>query len=666
MKPYFATLPISEIGAALQEKKEKFYRYLSTSGRLDLYKRVYDQYYRAYRSGGKVYFTGEQGEYTNIDVNDFRNILLHLHVMTTDQRPAFEPRATNTDTESQAQTILARGLLDYYLSEKKLDRYIDKSTESAICYGDGYVGLDWNATAGEAYATDESGKVINNGDIEGAWFGPLEVVLDVHRKSSLDHDWRMTRSFKNKYTLAAKYAGGEDQASKELYERIVSMGSVGDDEGKSVFHQEKGQEDCDLVAVYTFYHEKTDALPQGRMTTWLSTEIVLNDGPLPFDKIPLYRMAPSEQDGTPFGYTIAFDLLPLQEALDKLCSIVMTNQATFGVGNVLVPNGANLSFQELADGLNAIGYTPGVGEPKALNLTNTPAEIFKMIDLIRSIMQTLSGVNSVARGEPEASLKSGSALALVQSMAIKFNSGLQRSYAELASDVGTGLIKILQTYARSKRISAIAGKSNRQYMKAWTGKDISNITRVICDLGNPLMRTSAGRLNLADTLLDSGKIETADQYLGVLVSGKLEPLIEGKQAELMNIRAENEMLSEGQEVIAVVTDAHALHIQEHKVVLSSPDARKNPVLVEATLLHIQDHINQLKTGDPDVLMILGQKPLAPPQAPLPPPNLPAEGGEVVDMGQPMTSAGVPEPRLPAMPKNALTGEQFEPSNGGMQ
>ena len=53
-------------------------------------------------------------------------------------------------------------------------------------------------------------------------------------------------------------------------------------------------------------------------------------------------------------------------------------------------------------------------------------------------METLSGVNSVARGNPEASLQSGTALAMVQSQALQFMSGLQQSYIQLIEDVGTG------------------------------------------------------------------------------------------------------------------------------------------------------------------------------------------------------------------------------------
>ena len=53
-------------------------------------------------------------------------------------------------------------------------------------------------------------------------------------------------------------------------------------------------------------------------------------------------------------------------------------------------------------------------EPKEnfKNLTNTPAEVFKFLDSLIQAAETISGVNSVARGNPEASLKSGTAASI--------------------------------------------------------------------------------------------------------------------------------------------------------------------------------------------------------------------------------------------------------------
>ena len=161
-----------------------------------------------------------------------------------------------------------------------------------------------------------------------------------------------------------------------------------------------------------------------------------------------------------------------------LYSTAVTNQSTFGVQNILVPKGHDLSTAQMSGGLNVMEYDPKVGEVKALNLTQTPAEIFNFMQMLEKLAETISGVNSVARGNPEASLKSGAALALVQSQAIQFSMGLQQSYAQLVEDLGTGTISILKTYAQVPRVAAIAGKANRPMMKSFVGADLDQINRL--------------------------------------------------------------------------------------------------------------------------------------------------------------------------------------------
>src|SRR6187401_1190404 len=92
---YWASVPTNEIADAILDKVDKYYDYLGYSGRMDLYRRSYSYYYRPRLTGGQLNQTGQQGELTTISVNHFRNLLLHLETMTTQQRIAFEPRATN-------------------------------------------------------------------------------------------------------------------------------------------------------------------------------------------------------------------------------------------------------------------------------------------------------------------------------------------------------------------------------------------------------------------------------------------------------------------------------------------------------------------------------------------------------------------------------------------
>jgi len=578
---YFAALPTKEIAGELYNLKNKYYEHLEKIGHFTLLKAAHQTYYKASFIGGRLRRTGENMEYVEMSVNHYRNLLQHVLSMVTSQRPAFEPKASNTDYKSMAQTQLAAGLLEYYMRTKKMERYIKIATEQSLNYGEGWVYCGWNPTLGEQYGVTDNGAPIYEGDIEFQNFTPLYVIRDVTQDGGR-RNWIMLRKFTNKFDLAAKYP--------ELRERIIGVNPETYQDLRFSFREFKETRKFD-IPVYTFFHKKTDALPNGRIVEYVDSDIILTDGPLPYREVPVYAIFPGEKEGSVFGYTNAWDLMPMQQAMDKLHSTVVTNQATFGVQNVMAPKGNDLNVTQLTGGLNYIEYDAKSGPPSALQLTSTPVEIFNYIQMLESNMETIIGVNSVARGNPEQSLKSGSALALVQSMAIQFSQSLQQSYALLLEDLGTGVINLLRDYATVPRIALIAGKSNRSQMKQFKGDDLEYIQRVVVDMGNPLTRTTGGRVEIATQLIQGGFIKNAEQYLQVLTTGRLEPMYEAEVKLLDLIRSENERLQDGIPCPVLRTDTHEMHKQEHLTLLDSPEAREDANLVKAALDHITQHEN---------------------------------------------------------------------------
>jgi hypothetical protein len=640
---YFAAKPALQAAATIISKAESWSNNLESNGYLNKLEDAWRAYHGAYFTdigdGHRITFSGAQGELANLPVNHLRNIAQNVLVMTTATRPVMEARATNTDYKSLTQTVLANGLLDYYMREKRLEKILKRAVEYAIVMGSGFVKLEWNATSGEMYDfNEETNSPIYEGDVVFSNLSPFDVIVDSTKETD-DHDWVVTRTWKNRYDLAAKYPEHED--------KILSLSTKSD--YKYYRFTTMSNDDTDDVAVWEFYHRRTESMPDGRYMLLLSSDVVLSDGPLPYRSLPVYRISPGDILGTPYGYTNVFDLLPIQEALNSLYSSILSNQNAFGIQNLLVPRGADVAISQLAGGLNVIECNTQNGKPEALNLLSTSPEVFKFAEMLKGEMEVISGVNSVARGQPEASLKSGAALALVQSMAIQFMSGLAASYVNLIEDVGTALIYMLRDFAAVPRVAAIVGKSNRAYMKEFKGDDLSSVNRVIVDVGNPLARTTAGRVDMAQQLLQMGAIKDANQYFMVLNTGKLEVMHEGVQAQLLLIKGENEKMMGGQAVPVIDIDDHRNHIIEHNALLADPDLRQDPVLVQLVLAHVQQHIEALRMVDPDLLRLVGQEPLAPPG-----PQMPA-GGPGAPMGQGGPSnPGAPSPQ-PVQPGPAPAG-----------
>ncbi len=676
---YFATLPTDEIGSRIMEEVDKYYTYLISTHRLDLWRKTYHQFYKGYYNKAEVLRTGASGEKRFLSVNHFRNILKHLHVMITQQRPVFEARAINSDYESAAQVILAQGLLEYYLRQHRLEKNINEAVDRALLYGEGWIGWEWNPKIGanvtkkdpteeelktwrDKHGLDEDfgeipkeisddmprSKIIKSGDFDFFTISPIDLIRDVTKKNLEDHQWFIVRRITNKFELADKYP----DFRKKIID--VSPKDRGYREHWGV-EEETWRYETDEIPLYTFLHERTVAMPNGRLVEMVDKDVIMFDGDLPYSDLPLVSIVPDVQKETPFGYTIAFDMLPVQQSLDTLYSSILTNQAAFGVQNIVIEKGSGIDVTSIAGGMNLIEVHQGK-IPQPLNLTKTPQEIFTYIDMLESYMESLAGINQITRGQPQFKM-SGSGMALLQSMAIQFNSGLQNSYIAMLEDMGTRIINTLKEYASVPRMVKITGKSNRPFMKEFTGKDLDKIDKTIIDVGNPVARTVAGRSEIAFTLLQAGMIKEPSQYIQVLNTGRLEPVIESQTAELMNIRSENEKLADGEPVIAVLTDDHRLHISEHKTVMSSPETRQNTQLIQVTLDHIQQHVTLLSSPDPNVqkvLLITGQESLyVPPETKEAPGKVPTEEKEVE------------QPKQPSMPENALTGREFDVQTGGL-
>lgn len=654
---YFAAKDAKETADILLEKATDWRNTLTTNGYLEKLKTCWASYHGAYftdmGSGHTITFGGEQGELAQLPVNHIRNLAQHMYVMTTSSRPSMEARAANTDYKSTAQVTLANGLLDYYMREKRLERYINKAVELSIVLGAGYVKVEWDATTGKVIEEDEeNGEKIYEGDIKFTNVSPFDVVFDVNREDN-NHDWVLVRTYKNKFDLAAKYP--------EFGDKIRELETKDAKERYSL--QIFRKVDSDQVEVWTMYHRKSEAMPEGRELVFLTDEIILHDQSLPYRRIPIFRMVPNEILGTAFGYSNLFDLLPLQEGINHLYSSIMSNNIAFSTQNLFVKSGSNIDITNLGGGLNII---QGTEKPEPLNLLGTSQETFNFLSILEGKMEQLSGVNSVTRGSPDpaANLRSGTSLALVQSMAIQFQSGLQNQYVQLVEDLGVAILEILQDYATAPRVASIVGVNNKQYLVEFKGSDIADINRVIVDVGNPLARTTAGRVQMAEQLMQMKPEEfSIQQYAQVINTGRIDGMLESPIDQSNLIQMENERLTAGTPVKALIIDDHKEHILRHRTILNDIDIRMDDERAKATYDHILEHIAFARSADPAVLTMTNQQPLAPAPAPAPAPeagvnNPPqnSEGqstiGQVMEplpQGQEEGMPGIPKPATPPAP-----------------
>jgi hypothetical protein len=645
---YFATLDTEDVLPELNRRISRYDEWLSSSGLMTRWARVLKVYNGLKPDDTDMNLNtvrlrshGKQGELAYLHANHFRNLCQHVLVLVTGQRPALQVRASNSDFKSQVQAQLGNSVLDYYLREKRIEANLKQAVEHCILWGESHVSVLWNPGAGEPYVTDpDTQRVVREGDIEVRNILPNDLIRDSNARRLEDCPWRIVRRVENKHELMAKFPDKASAIGASVTESVSSrIGQWNDHDA-----------DSDLISSYWFFHEKTDLVPEGRMIYFVNGGVLV-DGSLPYDGIPIYSMIPSEIPNLPTGYTPSFDALPLQESINIIGSSIISNQRAFGVQNIWTKPGG-VSVTEIAGSLNLIETNE---KPEALQLCATPPELFNFRQTLIQEMENIMGINSVVRGNPEANLKSGAALALVASQAVQFMSGLQGSYNSAMEGVGGSILRLLQTYAKTTRVATIVGVKGRAYQKQFSGADLAAARSVVVEQVAAVSKTAAGQIEIANQLLQANMIKRPEEYLSVVTTGKLDPLVEDDSAKLLLVRAENEAMLDGRPHMAHVGEIHADHIQGHLNLLASPEAKEDGALVTRVLAAVSEHLTLWRTADPAILMITGQQP------PPPPPGVPGgpDQGQGPEQGQQgevspevMNQAQPSQPNMPSLPEGA--------------
>ncbi len=673
-KTYFAKASTQDIGTEIQAKVDDYYKFLSSSSLVDLWRKSYYAYFGlhpdAYNHGvgmfaiGGLTSKGAQGELCGVKINHFRNLVTHQLSALTANKPALSCRAINSDSQSIAAADLGDGVLDFYLREKEMTKHFRAAAEIALVMGEGWLRFDWDATSGSQYAVDDIGQPVMNGDLSVKVYNPFDVIRDTTAASADKLTWHICHELKSRHELSAKYP--------ELADKILatSIDTAGQrrfiDPTKVIQNAGVGQMNTDLIDVYEFLHPPSQAIPEGRYTITLEGGLVLFDGPYPFTKPCLHKVSGADIIGAPFGWTLSFDLVGIQELVDKLYSTVASNQMASGIQNYWQPPGNELTVTQISGGLNLL---ESVVKPEVLQLLSTPPEIFNFIGKLESVMETLSGISAVNRGQAPENLKSGAALAFVASQAVTFASQLQQSYNELLERSGDSIVSLLHDYGTTPRLAFIVGKFKRPIMREFIGKDLEGVDRVVCETTNSVSKTTAGKIQIAQDLLQAGLIRNAREYLTVVETGQLDPLLEGEMSEIINVHAENEDLQQGKYPQALICDDHKLHVLEHRALLGNPDSRRDYRIVgnagldgmtprSGVLGHIQDHIdlsNSPAYAPFGALLGVPPLPMAQPMG-APPPNAgpPNMAAQQAPMGGPPEIA---PPNMPNLPANAGPQDQ---------
>lgn len=710
---YFAAKKRSEIGSALVGKLQSLKR--SQTGGVDNtaeYANAIRHYYGKDSGFGLswgVVRAGSSGELAQFRINRARAYAKALLSIVTQAKVMWRPRAKNGDAGVAAAVTLTADIMADLWKSKGLSRVYLRWVEQAIVLSQAFVFDEWDRGLGPPLMAS-GGQLITQGDIATHNVLPWDCFVDPTCTSYEETNWRYVRLWKSKWDLAKVWTRGgsrlaDGRTGDEAEEAILSAS-----ERESVLEFDAGrrQEDGDLVPVWYFFHDKSPALPAGRETIFLSGDVVLRDGPLSYDGVPVHRLVADEMFGTPHGWTSFWDTLGAQEISDAIQTTMATTATTLGSPTLALEQGSDIKPEDVVAGFQVIRYPRQSKAPEFLKPAPVSADLMKYDESLSADQRQLMGLNDVALGQPQGKELNAQAFAVLASMAVQQASPFQTAATEALSRLGTSMLRTYKKRVSRERELKVTGKSSKSLyaVQKFSGKSLEAIDGVDIDIGNPLEQTAQGRATILQNLLEiPNAVPSADAMFEVLETGRYEPAIRSQRDELLLLKAEYEQLQEGKNPPVHFLQNHPLHFRENYSPLSNPEALEDPSIIEAVNAHLDghylEHYGVPRLGDPlryqRECFLMGRTPdpsLMPPpmgfwQGPPPPPGMgppmggpgaPPPGGPGAPPSGPPGPSGPPKPgALPPppeaapsgvqappvqMPTNPLTGQQFELATGG--
>jgi hypothetical protein len=668
---YFATItdPVQYVAECLQKISE-WREYCSSRGLVDLWSRKLSNYYGMSEdsySSQRVLSGGSEGELSNIKVNDLHSLVQNQLVVVTAMRPAGVAKAINSDVRSLRNSRIGTAIAEYYLSQAGFEQQFVTACEIGLLIDEAFVDLFWDKDAGDAVRTavdPQTGQSLNNqqpimsGDLKMRIHTPYNVARDPAIQVS-NQKWHIISLLFNRFDLAATHSKFSD----------VILGAAQDNVPQLKLQERQGD---DNVYAHLVVHDRTPSVPNGRYSLIVGDALVA-DMPLPYPEYPVDRLSPEEVIDGPTGYCPSNDVMAMEEITDALHSIATTNNLTFGGQSIVGPPLTGIVVSEIAKSLRYFEIAPElVDKIKPLQLTKTAPETYNYIGMLSSKKQAALGSVTGTLQQQATQGASGAAMALIQAQAVQFNSGTQRSYFRLLSRVMTKAIGVLRVYADTPRVARIVGKSKSQGLKEfkYTGSDLNSISSIVYEMVNPVSQTIGGRMQLAEQLIQNSMITNPRQYLTVVETGSLDALTTPDEDMDLLILEENEALTDGTPVQAIIIENHANHIKGHMSTISTNEAKSDQQLISNVMGHIQQHLDlwqQASQSNPSILLATGQQPLpAPPPPPGipggpppggPPPGPPGPGHPPGPPGPPHGPPPPTGPQLPPGPNGALEAQQ---------
>lgn len=668
---YWAAKPAEELVGELREKECLYFDAATRRGLKTMWAIAWAQYYGTDPANPSdlatqtTARTGPEQEFTRFRINEVRSFIKQQNVIALGERPAFQCLVLNSDHDAVSSVEIADSIVEY-LYKKGLGEEKERETlEMEGVFGGAYAHLRWDFAGGDDVQTmqpvtgpdgmplmqaDGTPAMMPHSQKSGAPYVDVMAPWEVPRGlTAREMGWCLVRERASKSEIIATYPDKADQ--------IDGAQTLDDYTVERLFGYDydfKDEDDDGIVK--HFYHPKCKAMPNGRYVgIW--GDVILWDEAIPVPEgTPVIEMCSGKFIGSSFGYADSWDLISIQEMIDQMVSDTASNLSTFGRNTIVYDKGAEMDFSLIAMGLRALAKTPGSDPPQVINYAQMPESVKWFVEYLHSRHESISGLNSVARGNPSDNIKSGQMAALFHSIAIEFQSARQAALDTFREKMANMMLDMVRSYADTPFLIEVAGIEERPYLREFTKQNVSGVRKVRVETANPMLRSQAGRFEMFQAVFNENvQPEDRDAVVRGLTTGDWSGVTDKNRSRDLRVLWENEQLANGNPNVVLVAagDNPFKHVPEHWALFEKLSAQENsdPNLVKMVLEHIMEHLSQWQMVDPRLATLLN--------IPLPPPM---PGTPTAMLGMFIGSGGAPAggPPQPAAGGGGAANDQGAP------
>jgi hypothetical protein len=690
---------------------------MRSTGRLEAMMKMMSNYYRqgvnATSDSTRLQDAGTQGEVIDLHVDAIRPVLDNTLAIIAGTRPAIKPVSTNGDADSAAQARLAAGLIEFYDRKADGKRLEIEAARAGLICSSWWLVQHWKTDAGEEVAYDnEAEKVVYEGDVQVFAVPPWRMAAE---PTATNEDERRWCIFKRKLSRWDLIAQARDPMVAEKLRNGAGLSEVSQSyvaaklaqSTRSMFSSMDSilGEDINLedeVWAWELRHLKSHALPSGRLLRFVEPDIILFDTltmgkpddqgmvpgvEYPYEELHAYEYAPSRIVGTAHGDTAMFGMMALQEFIDICTTSIATTANINGMQHLWSPGGGAPQVYQLSTGPTVI-ETPT--KPEVIDFAALKPEMIQAADWAQGLLNKMAALNDTVLGNPQKGM-AASAQALQRAQAVSFHQISQDEWLRLIERNANGKLRQLKRFARSERVTEIAGAGGAWEVKKWQASDIAGVPRFQVEPINAMSATFEGRLAIAEQMGVTG-----DALFDFMTTGSLKKVTETRTNQLELVERNKALLlrgvglapldqqasamagapvyaqTEGEVVSILKSDPHHLAIPAYLSVVNSPESRADANLIRAALGCVMESLRLWATLTPDECQAFAIPPLPSSAAMMMPP---APGGTPTEPPAPSGSepptASTPQGQpgqagLPSPPPDPLTGAKQDGANLAVQ